>query len=478
MSFDFKEQISKLERLEKEVLESGKKNGLDEVPASSDVNFNAAQLDIKFDCQKVARELISDTKKNVLEYSNTLSTYEDHISDDAILPDVGNIKKETEHNVKGFLVSQEQSYVTAKYEYLKAEKSLKKFTMEKGITHESDAPPSKTAHYQTIIAFAVLESIVNIFIFNNGFSIPEAVFLSVAISIINIAPAVAVGNYFRNSNSDNSNLKRNAYVLLAGWMVFVVWLNTSIAIYRSSVPINANESADAVAHHGQIFFNSALSVFMLRTPPIDDIVSILLWILGILFGLFACWKGYKSDDRIPEYGSKVQTYRETKFIYDNLIHTINDHTRSMIESQNQSFKRLKEELDRNQRDYKAVITLIRSKIINFETNLQEIRNQYSRMINLYRDGNKSTRLSRPPEYFADVNPDLSIDQEIPNFEEFSGKLLEERHLGLKSSYIQKVSEINSRIEEFHLFTDELNEYVRSSLDKWDEVTANKFEEGF
>ena len=63
MSFDFKEQISKLERLEKEVLESGKKNGLDEVPASSDVNFNAAQLDIKFDCQKVARELISDTKK-------------------------------------------------------------------------------------------------------------------------------------------------------------------------------------------------------------------------------------------------------------------------------------------------------------------------------------------------------------------------------------------------------------------------------
>lgn len=477
MSFNYAEEILGLRNKERDALDAGKADGTDEAPSSADEQFNASQLDIKFEVQKVARHLISDTKTTTLGYITQLNSQESALRNGVALPDLENIKASSEQELRVLTSECGPTFIDKLLEFWRAEKRIANFKRDKGIPDgPENAPDSVKAHYMTIVAYAVIETIVNVFIFNAGLSGFDAFLLSTFISVLNILPAVVVGNYYRNINGGSTLSKRLAVTTLVAWLLFLLWLNTSLAILRSF--LTASNSAEANLFNNpeifQIFFRDAFSVFSLQAPPIRDVLSIMLWLVGILAGVLACWKGYTSDEKIPELGKLNRDYKIHKEELHSLEVKMRDALSAIISNKTSIFQRVRNEFETNRRDYKSGIQLLGQKISEYDRQLKEIEGQYKHLINLYREGNKSTRKSYPPEYFGENEPDLGVDN-LPDFSDFSETRINERIAIIEELFQVKVNDLNALQTQFNEFIDELHKKFEAKMTAFDDEARRRIQ---
>lgn len=480
MAFIFDEEMKFLKTKEQFVKNTGIRDGVDERPATPTESLNDSQLEIKFDCERVVRSLIEETQKQILDYSGQLDTHASVLRDNAILPNDENIINETKLEFHDYLGQKEKVYIDTNFEFLKADKELKKFKLERGISVDADAPDSKLAHYLMIAAWTVCESIVNIAIFNDGFGVLDATFLSISISLINIIPAVFVGNYFRYTNSDDSTMKHKAHFAAILWLLFLIWINTAVAIYRSGVLSDPGlDNTVLNANHAKIFFDSALSVFTLHIPPINDIVSIFLWLGGIMFGLIACWKGYTSDDKVPGYGKISVTKDEAQTNLNNLMNELNSQVECIKKNSKIKFDTVRDVLQANLRNYKAASNLLMTKILSYQRQMKEVQNQFIYLMNCYRDANKSVRHSKPPTYFeSELDLTLGINNELPEFSNYEEEKIKIKINELEALYNQKIVELNSRQKKFNQYCEELNKFYAEKITQWDLSAKAKYERDF
>jgi hypothetical protein len=476
MSFNYQEKYQSLKKQEKEISEIGKNHGIEESPVTADINFNATQFDIRFQCQSIVRELISDSKISISNYANQLNSYEAVLETEVTLPDLNNMISSSRQEITSFLAKEEPIYIDRKIEFWQAEKNINLFKREKGIQDGPiKAPDSQKAHYTTLIAYGVIETIINVFIFNGGLSGPDALLLSFFITILNIFPSVVIGNYFRNIHIENTAIKYFSLLITGFWLLFLIWLNTSISIFRSyltefsqSNNLGGFTSSDLFSnpHIAQIFFHDSFMIFLLQAPEIKDVLSVFLWLVGILAGLIAAWKGYTADEKIPELGDLNRDF-ESKKEASNLIEQSLRLQLSTIHSKNLDiFKTIKIKLDQNRRDYISCAQMLNQKVIEFEQNIGNIKDEYIHLINVYRDSNKSTRKSPPPSYFEEREPDLDI-RDLPDFSEYKQEKSKDKIANIEKLHSEKIASINDMQNEFNKFIDEMNLFFEEKISSFD-----------
>jgi hypothetical protein len=460
MPFDFEGAMKSLQEREKAILEKGKSDGIEENPATGDKDFNAFQLDIKFDCQKIARELINDSKNSVQDYWHQMTTCSSNINESIVMPDIDLDSRSLKQSIHSFLARQEQDYKKKYHNQILRDKELKGFQESLGITQPAEMPPSILAHYQIVAVYGILESILNgVMFIGTDFGALEAFMLSTIIAALNIIPSVFIGNYFRNKNSENLVLKRLAYGVISLWLIFIIWFNTGVSIFRS---IGDHQTLN----QGEIFFNSAFALFMFKAPPINDMTSILLWIVGIFFAFLACWKGYVSDDKTPEYGKISKRFFEADHEYSESSNQIKEFIQQEINSFDRKFQTIQNEFERNLRDCKSASKILIEKIGEFNRKLSEITNQYEHLISLYWDGSKSTRKSDLPQYATELNVDLEISKDIPDYDAYSSQNLEAMITGLNTTVRTKVDELKKLNILFNDCCAEINKEVESKISQW------------
>jgi hypothetical protein len=477
MPFNYAEEMQALKNKEQEIIAVARGHGVEEVPATPDTELNATQFDIKNQCQRIIRDLIADTKLSITTYSSQLEANWAAIESGVALPDLENMKSTIVQEVGTMLAYEGPMYIDKKVEHWNSEKNLNVFKRDKGISDAPvKAPESQKAHYMKLIAYAIIETIFNMLIFNEGLSGRDALTLSVFISILNILPAVIVGNFLRNIHTENSPLKLMSIGFGALWLVFLYWLNTSVSILRSFLTQSmSNIGAGNLPEFDLfsnpqipiIFFQDAFSIFALKAPPIGDVLSIFLWLVGILAGLIACWKGYTADEKIPELGNLSRDFELKKEVATTYEKSLREKLSQMIARQAEIFRSVKNKFEQNKRDYLSCAQLLNQKAIEFERHIESFKDEYEHLIMLYRDSNKVARKSPPPAYFEESPPNLDVGT-IPDFSDYSQEKMKERGVALEEIYLQRNASLNSLQAEFNVFIESINatfEEKLSDLDK-------------
>ncbi len=100
MSFNYAESLSALKALLGQVKVAGNDEGIKEMPATHDDKYDANQFEIKFKCQQVIRNLIADTKGLIATYSQQRESHEAALRNGVALPDISNIRAESERNIR------------------------------------------------------------------------------------------------------------------------------------------------------------------------------------------------------------------------------------------------------------------------------------------------------------------------------------------------------------------------------------------
>jgi len=476
MPFNYSEEMQSLKNKEQEIIAIARNHGIEEVPATPDTELNATQFDIKNQCQRITRDLIADTRLSITTYSGNLESNWVAIESGVALPDLDNIKSTIEQDVGTMLAYEGPTYIDKKVEHWKSEKNLNVFKRDKGLSDTPiKAPESQKAHYMTLIAYAIIETIFNMFIFNEGLSGRDALTLSVFISILNILPAVIVGNFLRNVHTENSLLKFISIGLGIFWFAFLYWLNTSVSILRSFLnQAMANVSAGNMpefdlfsnAQIPKIFFSDAFSVLSLKAPPISDVLSIFLWLVGILAGLLACWKGYTADEKIPELGNLSRDFELKKEVATSYEKSLREKLSQMIARHAEVFRTVRNRFEQNKRDYLSSAQLLNQKVVEFGRHIETIKDEYEHLIVLYRDSNRVARKSPPPAYFQDNPPDLEVGN-VPDFSVYLQEKMREQIAALEEIYLQRNESLNALQAEFNAFIESVNSKFEEKLSELD-----------
>ena len=473
MTFNFDESMAFLVAKEEQARQRGRENGQKELPATGSSNLDSDQMDIKWDCQKVARNLITATKQRIRTYDDQLTAAESAINAIEALPPVGNITASLEQDIKSYLTERRGEYIAALVAKFQTRQVLMKFRETRDIENTAQAPDSKKAHYQMLLAFAIIELFVSVFFFNNVMDLVESVLLAFGLTFMNIVPAIAVGNYFRNKNGNDATTKVISYLLMVGWLVFVIWFNTAIAIYRSGIITLQGSTGAPVLEHGKIFFDSAVAIFKFQAPPINDINSIILWLLGISVGIVAAWKGYTADDPIPEHGRKTEEAKGAEEVFKQTSNQLLLHISEAKSKEKLVFQQTKNLIQGNVTQYKSAVSLLLDEISKLNNQVHEVENQFHRLITIYRDFNKE-RISEAPIYFSDL-PDLDITSDLPDVSGYTQQHFDEVTKGLERKVFEKTDALNQLQSQYTAFCEELDKKIDATLADWEAASRSQFE---
>jgi hypothetical protein len=233
----------------------------------------------------------------------------------------------------------QQDLERAKDQEARSLRYLRHFQQEHGLQNRAADPrPDPVWHFAVVAAFAVVEWVALSIFYAEGsdFGLLGGVLMAMALSIINIDLAVFAGAVVRYVN--HKSLARKVLGLLAAALLAILFLAATgfAAHYRNAVrdiaSAGENQSQSALqGGPGQMtkgpqapraeddqWKASKLAWQQYREHGFvfDDVLSWLLVILAIMFGIVAAWKGYGIDDRYPGYGPISREYEQHRAAYE------------------------------------------------------------------------------------------------------------------------------------------------------------------
>src|SRR5262249_44416565 len=132
-----------------------------------------------------------------------------------------------------------------------------------------------------------------------------------------------------------------------------------------------------------------------------DPYSVYLFGLGILFGIGAFWKGYRSDDPYPWYGAAYRRREEARENYSNEHRLLFD---DLEREKEQTVAALRDGIENIPKFPQLAANVIIQrgariqKFAAYETSVELAVNQ---LLQIYRDENRSNRSAPPPDHFSE-----------------------------------------------------------------------------
>ena len=178
------------------------------------------------------------------------------------------------------------------------------FRAKNGIAEEAHYPESHIWHFAIVAACALVETGVNSFFYENSQGLLGGFFVALAVAIVNLGGALALGMSFRFKNLRDTDKKIAGWLALFAFVALAIYCNALFASFRAEyqfVTDPSNASALRVAFTKAT--DSAGRVFTFQMH-FGDLLSFILFGIGILLSSFAFYKGYTFDDRYPGYGKR------------------------------------------------------------------------------------------------------------------------------------------------------------------------------
>ena len=394
--------------------ERGKALGLKSLPKT--------QTDDSVESDIVAR-FEEERHRNTTIFREQLATFNKRLTDINLLAYFSNATDasrlaEGEFNAE---IQKRQGNLTAERDnVIAARQHYTKFRADNRLTAAPDVPQSLLFNISIIFAILAIEGVMNGFFFQYGASngLLGGIAQAFLFSLANVGVSVATGMYAVPYLYHIDFIKKLAGVVLTISYLWVLFsLNLIIAHYRDAIQVNP----DTATHQ-------ALTIFLSNPLGIQDIQSVILAGMGIIFGLASVLDGLYMDDRYPGYG---RAYRQIKRVYEEYNEKVDDAIDALTDIRDdaiQSLQQTREEALKRKAEYDAIQAHKTRLIAQFTSYLDYLETAANDLITFYRNENMQ-RSNQAFDSSVSVNP-----QELQLKSDSTGKQLQRSIQALHEAY--------------------------------------------
>lgn len=297
--------------------------------------------------------------------------------------------------------------VKTKVERLKAEAELKYFRAASNIHEEARYPASQILHLGWVAAVCVIEGAVNAFFYENANGLIGGAIVALAIAFVNTAFACGLGLGFRYSNFIEAHNKFIGWLCFAAFVCLTLFLNALFASFRSEYQLVADPSElnQVAAAYKQA--QSTAIRFFVGEFRFQDHWSLILFFLSTALSVFAFYKGYTLDDRVPYHGAKTRVYRALVAAEEEVEGRLRLKVREML-------NRRRTQVQGALSEPTTQINLLGKKIADLEGVISQAKfrseavvRDFLQALRTYREANSAIRATPAPAYFQEI-PQLEV----------------------------------------------------------------------
>lgn len=305
------------------------------------------------------------------------------------------------------LAEERASLVSSTEQRMRHDVDLRAFRAKHGITEQAVYPDSHVWHFAIILVLALGETSINAFFYENAQGLLGGFIVALSVSAVNMFGALALGWGFRLKNLGDADKRAAGWACSLAFVVLTIYCNALFAAFRSNYQILANPTdpmqvrrafREAAGQAGHVF------VFGMQ---FGDLMSFILFGVGLLLSCLAFYKGYTFDDRYPGHGAK-----------DKKAKTARDAELALRESARQKVKGLLQRrrsellsLTREPEDLMSAAgqraAAVQHAHTVYSASQDAIQRDFALLLRSYRDANAAIRATEPPAYFRQM-PDIRV----------------------------------------------------------------------
>jgi hypothetical protein len=300
------------------------------------------------------------------------------------------------------MAEERQALARATEHRVRSEVDLRIFRARHGITTAAQYPESHVWHFGIILSLALVETVINAFFYENAQGLVGGFMVALGVSAINMAGAFVLGLFFRQKNLIGQLNQLWGYGSLILFVILAIYCNALFAAFRSEYqllldPTDTNQVRTAFTAASE----KAAQVFLVRMD-FGDLMSFILFGIGILLSLFAFYKGYTYDDPYPDHGRLDRAVKAAKEIELNEQAKLRERIKNIFRAKRASIQGLINEPAQLISQAGARKAALQHALGSCVTSQEAVQRDFELCLRSYRDANAAIRGTTPPVHFKDV----------------------------------------------------------------------------
>lgn len=309
--------------------------------------------------------------------------------------------------VNADMAEERQSLVQLAEGRMRAQVDSRHFRAHNGILEQAEYPESKIWHFAIVAFFALVETSVNAFFYANAQGLLGGFFVALSVAAVNIGGAMVLGMFFRYKNMKDREKKLGGWLSLVAFVVLSIYCNALFAAFRSEYQLLADTGAQGQLRDAfSRATNEAGKVFWFGMH-FGDLMSFILFGIGILLSLLAFYKGYTIDDRFPGHGKKDRAVKAARAIELKKQEGIRLRVKEFLIARRHELQALIHDPAQLVSNAGSRIADVERAHTTYGTQRSAIQRDLSFLLKSYRDANTAIRATPPPAYFSEL-PNLQI----------------------------------------------------------------------
>lgn len=289
---------------------------------------------------------------------------------------------------------------------MRAEVDLRAFRIRHGITEQASYPESHVWHIAIILTLAFGETVMNAFFYENAQGLLGGFFVAAGVSIVNMVSALFLGLLFRYKNLRDPEKRAGGWAALVGFLVLSIYCNALFSAFRGAYQLLADPTDPVQIRSAfRAAVGGAGKIFVLGMD-FGDLMSFILFGLGLLLSLIAFYKGMTFDDRYPGHGKKDRLVKAARKEELSARDAVRGRLKDFLTSRRRQVQAIVQEpmtLMNTAGARAAALQHAQSECMSCQDAIQR---DYDLMLKTYREANVAIRATAPPAYFATV-PDIT-----------------------------------------------------------------------
>lgn len=309
--------------------------------------------------------------------------------------------------VKADMAEDRQPLIEATEARMRAQVDCRHFRIQNGITEEAVYPESKIWHFGIIAILALIETSVNTVFYENAQGLLGGFIVALAVSAINMLSALALGNFFRFKNLSATNKKALGWLSFIAFVTLSIYCNALFAAFRAEYQLLADPTdAMQVRTAFTKATEEASKIFLLRMH-FGDLMSFILFFIGLLLSGFAFYKGYTLDDRFPGHGPKDRLVKAAQKREQELEERLRQKVKDFLHTRRHQLQAVVHEPAQIANSVAIRSASLQQAASVYKTQQDAVQRDFSVILSAYRGANAAVRATEPPQYFRHI-PDLLL----------------------------------------------------------------------
>jgi hypothetical protein len=323
--------------------------------------------------------------------------------------------------IEADLSTERQDLIGLTESRLRAEVEWRALRAAHGITEQATYPPSFVWHLAIILLLALAETTINAFFYENEQGLLGGFSVALGVAAINMTGALILGYWFRYKNLRSLDGRVIGWSSMTAFVLLSLYCNALFASFRSAYQLLRDPSNPRQLQHAFAEAAAQAKQVFLFNMQIADLLSFILFGLGLLLSLFAFYKGYTLDDQFPGHGRSDRAMKEALAAEASRQEVIRQKLKELIQRRRSEVQAVIHEPTQLIGQVASGTASLQHAKSLFATQTQAIQRDFALVLRSYRDANVSIRAGDPPAYYK-VVPDLTPSTNNAAFEPLSQDL--------------------------------------------------------